>query len=148
MVCTQKKICQDESSKVAVFTALGAAIAWLLGGATSLVFASEPSSSVTIEPSIIQITLLAALMGVVLGALFGFFQWIEFRKHTPDAGKWVLANLLGWAAGLSIIFIGASLLSSEAGLAVMITTGAVSGLLAGLSVGAITGIFLIKLKYA
>ena len=58
------------------FTALGAATAWLLGMIPSVFFASEnPTySSTTIEFSYGQIALLAALLGVVLGALFGVFQ--------------------------------------------------------------------------
>jgi len=49
-------------------------------------------------------------------------------------------------AGMVIIFLGASLPTPETRLAVVILIGAVSGLLAGLSVGAITGLFLIRLK--
>ena len=49
-------------------------------------------------------------------------------------------------AGMVIIFLGASLPTPETRLAVVILIGTVSGLLAGLSVGAITGLFLIRLK--
>ena len=84
-------------------------------------------------------------MGIFLGALFGLFQWIELKRHTSRAGLWILANTLGWTAGLAIIFIGASVPSVETELAVTIVIGTVSGLLAGLSVGAITGLFLIRL---
>ena len=132
------------------FTALGAATAWLLGMIPSIFFAPEPStsSSAIVEFSNVQIALLAALSGVVLGALFGVFQWVELKKHTPDAGRWILANSLGWTVGLVIIYLGASTPSVDTSLAVIILIATIAGLLAGLSVGAITGLFLIKLKYA
>lgn len=131
------------------FTALGAATAWLLGMIPSTFFISESSasSSATVEPSSVQIALLAAVSGIVLGALFGAFQWIELKKHTPDAGRWILANLLGWTVGLIIIYLGASIPSLDTSLAGVISIGVISGLLAGLSVGAITGLFLVKLRY-
>lgn len=125
------------------FTALGAAVGWFLGMLTPVFFASENSSSTAIEFSPQWITLMAALMGIFLGALFGFCQWFELKKYILKASKWILANSLGWAAGLVIIFLGASLPSASTGLSVIILLGTISGLLAGLSVGAITGLFLI-----
>jgi len=128
------------------YTALGAATAWLLGMPPSVFFVPETSSSTTVEFSTGQIALLAALMGIVLGALFGVFQWIELKRHTLNASRWILANSLGWTVGLAIIFLGASIPSADMMIAVTILIGAVSGLLAGFSVGAITGLFLIRLK--
>jgi len=133
-----------------IFTALGAATAWLLGmiPSTFFIFQSSASSTAAAEPSGMQIALLAAVSGIVLGALFGAFQWIELKKHTPDAGRWILANLLGWTVGLIIIYLGASIPSLDTSLAIVISIGVISGLLAGLSVGAVTGLFLVKLRYA
>jgi len=91
-----------------VFTALGAATAWLLGMIPPLFFMPEPSTSAStsIEFSNAQIALLAALSGVVLGAIFGGFQWLELKKHTLNAGRWILANSLGWTIGLAVIYLG------------------------------------------
>jgi hypothetical protein len=114
----------------------------------STFFIPETSASAEIEVSAVFITSLALISGVVLGALFGGFQWIELRRHTPDAARWVWANLLGWMVGLTIIYLGASLPSTETNLTLIIVIGAASGLLAGLSVGAITGLFLIRLRRA
>jgi len=132
------------------FTALGAATAWLLGMIPSVFFMSQPStpSSTTFELSSGLIALFAALMGLVLGALFGASQWVEFRKHVADASKWILANCVAWTVGLAIIFLGASMPSVGTSLAVMILIGTISGLPAGLAVGAITGVSLIKLEHA
>lgn len=133
-----------------IVTALGAATAWLLGMLPSTFFAPEPStaSSESLEFSGAQFALLAVLSGIVLGALFGAFQWVELRKHTAKASRWILANLFGWTVGLTIIYLGASAPLVETGLVAVIIIGTISGLLAGLSVGAITGLFLVKLKSA
>ena len=127
-------------------TALGAVIAWMLGMIPSTFFAPEASSAGVVDFSIGQIVLLSAGMGVVLGALFGVFQWIELKKHAVKAGWWIVANALGWTVGLAIIFTGASQPANEAGMAVAITIGAISGLLAGLAVGAVTGVFLVRME--
>jgi len=131
-----------------LFTALGAAAAWLLGMMPSLFFIPESvaSSEPGAEPSGWLFAVLALSSGAVLGALFGAFQWIELRRHTTGSGKWIPANLLGWMAGLAIIYLGASMTPEGAGLALIVVTGAASGLLSGLSVGAITGLFLIRYK--
>ena len=143
----KKKLTNIKARNWLGFTALGAAIGWLLGMTPSVIFSSQASTpSTNIEFSDLQIAMLAILGGVVLGALFGAFQWIELRKHALNASRWILANLLGWAVGFTIIYLGASNISAENGLAFMILIGTISGLVAGLLVGTITGLFLIKLK--
>lgn len=128
------------------FTALGAAVAWLLGMMPSTFFAPDAGvSSGGFEPSGGLVVLLGALMGVVLGALLGVFQWFELKKHTLAASCWILANALGWLAGMVVIFLGASLPAAGTSLAIIILIGAISGLFAGLLVGAITGLFLVRM---
>ncbi len=129
------------------YTALGAVIGWILGMTPPTFLMGQPGSA-TPPPEFSGplIALLAAGAGVVLGALFGFCQWLELRKHVAQAGRWILANSLAWTIGLAIIYVGASLPEAEAALVTVIIIGTVSGLLAGLAVGAITASFLIKLK--
>lgn len=128
------------------YTALGAAIGWILGMTPPTFLMGRGGSAPSPEFSSALIALLAAGAGVVLGTLFGFFQWLELRKHTLQASRWILANAIAWTIGLAIIYLGASLPTAETALATVILIGTVSGLLAGLSVGAITGLFLIKLE--
>lgn len=145
-----KRFIEMKARNWLLFTALGAAAGWLLGMIPSVFFLPDTSNSsaLSAEPSGLLFALLAVLSGVVLGALFGAFQWLELKKHTPDAARWILANLLGWMVGLALIFLGASLPPARAGLALIVLIGGASGLLAGLSVGAITGLFLVKFRYA
>ena len=129
-------------------TALGAVIAWLLGVLPSMLFAGQTSAtpSTTADLSMWQMALFGALSGVVLGAVFGGFQWLEFRRHAAKAWRWILANSVAWIPGLGIIFVGASVPQAGTSLFIVITIATLSGLLGGLSVGAITGLFLITSK--
>ena len=86
-------------------------------------------------------------MGLVLGTLFAIFQRLELKRHTSKTSRWILANALGWALGIAIIFLGASIPSVNSVPAVTILIATISGLLVGLSVGAITGLFLIRLEF-
>ncbi|MDD5126791.1 MAG: hypothetical protein PHR43_01640 [Dehalococcoidales bacterium] len=127
-------------------TALGAAVAWLLGMLPST-FLSQPDTADMVKMAVWQTALLSLGMGIVLGAVFGAFQWLELKKHTPDAARWIPANLLAWMAGLLVIFLGAALPTADTALPVIIAIGAAAGLLGGLAVGAITGLFLVQLRY-
>jgi hypothetical protein len=130
------------------FTIAGAAVGWLLGMIPSTFLGNQPATSSVPMPefSAAQVALFAALLGIVLGAIFGTFQWIALRKHTLKASRWILANLLGWVPGLAFIFVGASIPTAETGLAVIVILGLASGLLGGLSVGAVTGLFLVRMQ--
>jgi hypothetical protein len=40
----------------------------------------------------------AAVFFVAVGAAVGMLQWFVLRWHAPQAGWWVLASIVGWAA--------------------------------------------------
>ena len=40
--------------------------------------------------------------GAVVGLGLGSAQWLVLRRHVRSAGWWILANSLGWLAGLSL----------------------------------------------
>jgi hypothetical protein len=127
-----------------------AVLGWFLGMLPSLFFAPSSSSpqaqSLDFDTNPLVFIVLTIVLGLVLGALFGLFQWFSLRKYTPDAYKWIIANALGWGAGLGWIYVFASLPSETSPLLVNIIMGVLGGLLAGLSVGAITGWFLVNLR--
>jgi hypothetical protein len=124
-------------------TVLGAAVAWIIGMLYPTFFVSDTASAS--EPSNVLIAFLAAGSGIALGAVFGFFQWLELRRHTKGAGWWIVANTVAWIVGLVVIYLGASLPNPDTAIGTVVLIGAVSGLVAGLLVGAITGIFLVRL---
>lgn len=125
------------------FTAFGAAVAWVLGMLYPTFFAGSGGLEAE-EPSLILMCFIAGGLGMVLGAVFGFFQWLEMRRHTLGAGWWIIANMVAWLFGMVVIFIGASIPGEETAIGTVILIGAASGLVAGLMVGVITGIFLVR----
>jgi len=85
-------------------------------------------------------------LGLLLGSIFGLFQWFSLRKYAIRSYTWITANAIGWAIGLGWIFLFASIPSENSSLAFNILMGIIAGILAGLSVGAVTGYFLDKLE--
>ncbi len=134
-----------------LYTVLIAVLGWFLGMLPSLFFLpTEPSpngNSQTIDfNNPIVFALLSIGTGMVLGTLFGLFQWFVLRRYAQKAYQWIIANALGWGLGLGWIYLFASLPDENTTLIINITLGVFGGLLAGLSVGAVTGLYLVKLK--
>ncbi|MGE5333540.1 MAG: hypothetical protein ACM3N4_02470 [Nitrososphaerota archaeon] len=135
-------------------TALGAGVAWALAMALVVVMSfmtmtaqSETNSTsqgfAMAEPVVL---LLAALMGIALGAVLGTGQWTVLRKHVPRAGWWIPANAAAWAVGMALVFAGTSFIPDSGA----VTPGIIIALvffvaLAGIAVGAIHGLALIAL---
>lgn len=93
-----------------------------------------------------MVLLLAAGMGIALGALLGAAQWTVLRNHVPRAGWWIPANAVAWAIGMALVFAGMSFIPDSG----VVTPGIVVALLvsivlAGTAVGAIHGLALIWL---
>jgi hypothetical protein len=125
------------------WTVLGAVLGWLLGMTPSLFFTDTagPDTNVALNQGWVVAVLILA-MGLLFGGLFGFFQWLAFRKYAPRAARWILANALGWGLGLGWIFLGASLPEEKTPFPLIIFLAISGGLLAGLSLGGVTGLYL------
>lgn len=132
------------------YTVLVAVLGWLIGMLPSLFFIPQ-SESVSSEFSMnFDDTFLFAMIsigaGLVLGAIFGLFQWFVLRKYTLKPYRWIIANSLGWAVGLGWIYLFASLPNEDSNIIINVVYGIIGGFLAGLSVGGITGLFLIRFQ--
>jgi hypothetical protein len=131
-------------------TILVAVLGWFRGMLPSLFFVPPAGPEGSVGSGLFDDPLVFAAMcigsGLVLGAIFGTFQYFVLRKYMSNAAWWILANALGWGVGLGWIYAGASLPDEQSGLVLNIVAGASGGILAGLSVGVITGLFLRKLK--
>lgn len=133
-------------------TALGAGAAWAIGMAlnAAISFATAQSAPDSMGQGFDMagpvVLLLAALMGIALGAILGAGQWTVLRKHVPRAGWWILANAAAWAIGMALVFAGTSFIPDSGA----VTPGIIVALiffvaLAGIAVGAIHGLALIAL---
>jgi hypothetical protein len=74
-----------------------AMLGWLLGTLPSLFWIEAPADQASApEISPVLLALGSIAMGLGLGALFGGFQWMALRKYVTGAGRWIVANALGW----------------------------------------------------
>jgi hypothetical protein len=94
----------------AVATGTGAFLAWLLGMFPSTVLSLGEgfggASAAPDEPSNTVVLALAFLMGLVLGPVLGFAQWLVLRRFVSHAALWMPANAFAWAFGMVVIFAG------------------------------------------
>lgn len=54
-----------------------------------------------------------AVTGFGLGMILGFPQWFVLRRYVENAGFWIFANGLAWAAGLPLLFSGSGVIRAE-----------------------------------
>lgn len=129
-----------------VATAAGAFVAWTLGMIPSIVLSlgEEPGGGVT-EPGDAAVFGLAFLMGLVLGPVLGFAQWLVLRRFVRRAALWIPANALAWAFGMLVIFAGVDLAVSSGSGPMTVVILAVTLACAGAVVGAVHGLALVWL---
>lgn len=127
-------------------SAVGAFVAWTLGMLPSTLMGAATGDGGPPAPDIDGPLMyaLAAGMGAVLGPVLGVPQWLVLRRHAPRAGWWVLANVVAWAAGMPVVFIGAGAAPSG-GLLGIVVTGLLTATAAGAVVGALHGLVLVWL---
>jgi len=133
----------------AVATGAGAFLAWTLGmiPSTVLSLGAGPSSGGGAQAESSQALMygLAFLMGLVLGPVLGFAQWLALRRYVMGAALWVPANAVAWAFGMVVIFVGIDLaMDGRFGLravGILVFTLACAGAV----VGAIHGLALVRL---
>jgi hypothetical protein len=100
------------------------------------------------EPEQWLVLLLAAILGVVGGAVLSFAQWLELRRTVKGASVWIPANMLAWMVGMPLIFWGIDASQKLGGLPTKIMFMGIVLLMTGMIVGAIHGIFLARLSEA
>lgn len=127
-------------------TAIGAFIAWTLGGIPSAAMSLQENANATPPSEISDAVMygMAMLMGFALGFTLGVPQWLVLRRYVWRAGYWTLANALAWAFGMPVVFIAAGSAPPANYFTLVVWLGLVIGL-AGAIVGAIHGLFLVWL---
>jgi glucan phosphoethanolaminetransferase (alkaline phosphatase superfamily) len=128
-------------------TLAGALLGYVLGylPSTLMSMGNAATQTTQAEPPEWVTLLLAAGLGAVAGAVLSFAQWLVFRSKLKRAGLWIPANMLAWAFGMPVVFLGMDLAfkMTEAWQSVLVVGGAL--LIAGIIVGAIHGRFLVIL---
>ena len=131
----------------ALATALGAFVAWTLGmlPGTLMGAGSETGGSAPQEPSDMMVYGLAALMGLVAGAILGTPQWFVLRRHVRRAALWIGANALAWVPGMVWAFIAVDFVFSASDGVSTLVLAIGTLMVIGAVVGAIHGIALVLL---
>ena len=115
------------------------------GPSTVLSLGADTSGGATAEPSDAVVFGLAFLMGLVLGPVLGFAQWLALRRFVARAALWMLANALAWAVGMVVIFAGIDPATSGGFGPGTVAILAATLFCAGAAVGAIHGLALVWL---
>ena len=124
-------------------TMLAGVTGWLIGMIPTLFTTGiDATNTAPAEPPLWLMITLIVSGGLFLGGLFGLFQQRVLRFWVQRSQQWVLANALGWAAGLGWIFLAAMWPDENTPWFLIVPGAIVGGLLAGLTVGLVTGLFL------
>jgi hypothetical protein len=119
-------------------TGLAAALAWacgMLAPTLDDVFGLSAAEQVAIW-------IPASLL--ILASIGGAQAWV-LRGVVAGPGRWLVANVAGWLAGLPWTFVLPALLPDPVSVAVMVLTFVVAGTLMGLTAGAVTGAWVVRL---
>jgi hypothetical protein len=130
-------------------TLAGALLAYVLGflPSTLMSLGQDASQPAAAEPAQWIILLLAAVMGLVAGAVLSFAQWLVLRRNVRRAGWWITANMLAWMVGMPLIFWAIDAAQKIQPLALTLLMMAFFLLLTGAIVGAIHGLCLVWLVH-
>jgi hypothetical protein len=124
-------------------TIIGGLFAWFTGLTISVVmafaFAGVTGSYVT--TAFIQGLI---LLGMGIGGMLGFCQWLVIRKQIRYGIWWIFANAIAWSLGLLIAYFGVGAIAEKSSIQTALTTVA-TGAIMGVAIGSITGIALIWL---
>ena len=124
---------------------MGAFVAWTLGmlPGTFIRAGSETGGSAPHEPSNSLVYGLAALMGLVAGAILGTPQWFVLRRNVRRAAIWIPANALAWMPGMVLAFVAVDFIFSAGTGMITIVFAIATLFVIGAVVGAIHGIALV-----
>jgi hypothetical protein len=127
---------------------IGATIAvgflgWGIGTFIPMFVVDEAVMANGAEPGLAATALYSLVFGLGVGAVFGLAQAWALPAEARGRGLWVLANAIGWAIGLPLIFIAAKIAGDQSGWIMRVALWACGGIGAGASVGIATGIGLV-----
>lgn len=131
-----------------VATTLGALAAWSLGMIPSTLMSLRADAAETVAPSAmpdVALMALAAGMGVVLGPILAFPQWVVLRRHVQRAWIWIPANAAAWGIGMVIVFAAAGNAPAGASWPAIAAFVLAALAAAGAVVGAVHGLALVNL---
>lgn len=125
-------------------TMIGAIAAWLIGLQVTVILILIFSKSAFVTTSAALLKAVFGL-GVWVGTVLGFSQWLVLRTHVRRGALWIVANAFAWGVGLLVAWVGATLVNPGELRFEIALVGIATGVTIGVVVGAITGLVLIWL---
>ena len=126
-------------------TTIVAMLSWTFGMIPFFLMEEQAVQTIPLQDKPLVAMLAVFAVGLVIGALFGLFQFIVLRHYIERALLWALANSLGWALALVWLYIAAILPDESAATIVKVVYGIAGGVFSGMTLGRITGLFLIPM---
>jgi hypothetical protein len=126
-------------------TVIGAIAAWLVGLQATVILIllfSNSAFSVTTSAALLKAVF---WLGIWVGAVLGFAQWLVLRTHVRHSTLWIVANAFAWGVGLLVTWLGATLVNPGELRFKTALVGLATGATAGAVIGAITGVILVWL---
>jgi hypothetical protein len=124
-------------------TVIGGLFAWFTGLTISVLmaFAFAGASGNDVNMAFIQGLI---LLGMGIGGVLGFCQWLVIRTQIRYGIWWVFANAIAWSFGLLVAYFGVGAIEEKSTIQTALTT-VTTGAIMGVVIGSITGITLIWL---
>lgn len=116
-----------------VTTVLIAGLGWGLASAPSAL--SDPGGT---TPNAALVLLMAAGLGLAMGALLGTGQALVLRHHVRHPWRWISISAISWTPAMVVIFTGATIPDSSWSSAAVIALGALTGVVAGAVLGLVS----------
>lgn len=129
-----------------LYTSILAVAGWAIGSAIPIFGEFSDTATEPYDPPVVPLAMASAAMGAGLGVMFGFVQRFALRAAATDTHWWVVANAMGWALALPLIYVAASLGGPDDPISAYIGAGLVAGLGAGLVLGLVTGLSFWKME--
>ena len=116
-----------------VTTVLIAGTGWALASAPSAL--SDPGGA---APNAAFVLLMAAALGLTMGALLGVGQALVLRHHVRHPWRWVSISAAAWAPAMVVIFTGATVPDASWPTGAVVALGALTGVVAGAILGLVS----------
>jgi hypothetical protein len=116
-----------------VATVLIAGVGWALASAPSAL--GDRGGA---PPAVALILVMAAGLGLAMGALLGAGQALVLRHHVRHPWRWVWVSAVAWMPAMIVIFTGATVPDASWPTAVVVVLGALTGVVAGAILGVVS----------
>lgn len=118
-----------------IATVAVAGVGWAAASAASVLSDDDGGEA----PALGVVLLLAAGLGLALGALLGIVQALVLRRAVRHPWRWVGISAVAWMPTMVIIFAGATLPDASWPTLAVVPWGTLTGLIAGLALGVVSG---------